>query len=87
MTQTISELWHGNIAPSEHCGSHDPQANELIVLMERNRSQLSKSLTESQMETFQKHIDCCEEYLLRMTEIAFCDGFSLGCKLTTEALI
>ena len=87
MRQTISDLWNGNIAPCEHCGSHDPTANKLISLIERNREKLSSGLTEAQMDTFQKYMDCSEEYLLHMLELAFCDGFSLGSKLTVEALL
>ena len=86
MLSTITELWRGNIAPLEHCGAQDAQANELVVLMERNSRELRKGLTEAQMETFQKYMDCCEEYWLYMTELAFCEGFCLGSKLTTEAL-
>jgi len=87
MTQTISDLWNGNIAPVEHCGSHDTEVNHLISLMEHNRKDLCQGLTSAQADTFQKYIDCHEEYLLRMLELAFQDGFSLGSRLTIEALI
>ena len=87
MAQTITDLWNGNIAPCEHCGSHDPQINNLIGLIERNRENLSRGLTESQMDTFQKYIDCSEEYLLRMLELSFSDGFSLGSRLIIESLM
>ena len=33
MKDTIIEIWNGNIAPWEHCGAHDPTANELVSLM------------------------------------------------------
>lgn len=85
--QTIMDLWNGNIAPCEHCGAHDEDANQLIGLMERNRERLCADLTEAQKETFQKYIDCSEEYLLRMLELAFCEGFSLGGKLIAEILL
>lgn len=85
--QTIIDLWNGNIAPCEHCGAHDKEANHLINLMERNRETLCSGLTESQKEVFQKFIDCSEEYLLHMQELAFSDGFSIGSRLTTEALL
>lgn len=85
MQKTIIDLWNGNIAPCEHCGSHDPQINNLMGLMERNREKLGDGLTEAQMETFQKYIDCSDEYLLRMLELAFYDGFCLGSKLVMEA--
>lgn len=84
--QTITDLWNGNIAPCEHCGSHDAEVNHLIGLMEQNRDNLCEGLTELQKETFQKYIGCSEEYLLRMLELAFCDGFCLGSKLTAESL-
>lgn len=84
--QTIIDLWNGNIAPVEHCGSRDPQANELVCLMERNHKNLSDGLTQAQRETFQKYIDCSEEYLLRMMELAFCDGFCLAGKLAMDTM-
>ena len=86
MTKTIQELWNGNIAPCEHCGSHDPEANKLNTLLERNRETLNKKLTEAQKEIFQKYTDCSDEYLLRMLELAFTDGFVLGSKLMIEVL-
>lgn len=86
MLQTISDLWNGNIAPFEHCGAHDPEANHLIYLMERNREALCGELPDMQKETFQKYIDCSEEYRLRMMELAFCDGFCLGSRFAIEAL-
>jgi len=87
MTQTIADLWNGNIAPCEHCGAHNPAINNLLGLMERNRENLSNGLTEAQMEVFQKYIDTSDEYLLRMLELAFYDGFSLGGKLIAEVLL
>lgn len=87
MKQTIIDLWNGNIAPCEHCGSHDPVINNLIGLIDRNRENLSSGLTEAQMETFQKYMDCSDEYLLRMLELAFCAGFSLGGKLVMETML
>lgn len=84
--QTIIDLWNGNIAPCEHCGSHDVEANQLTNLLERNRDVLSGTLTAAQMDVFQKCIDCSEEYLLRMMGLAFCDGFCLGGRLAVEVL-
>lgn len=87
MPQTIADLWNGNIAPWEHCGSHDTEANHLIVLMERNREKLCEGLTQAQKERFQKYADCSEEYCLRLQEVAFCEGFSLGSKLMAEVMM
>ena len=84
---TITDLWNGNIAPCEHCGAHDPEVNRLIGLMERNRETLREGLTAAQIEIFQKYIDCSEEYLLRMLELAFCDRFCLGGKIAIEIIL
>ena len=84
MIQTISNLWNGNIAPCEHCGAHDSEANHLASLMARNRESLYNGLTTAQAELFQKYIDCSEEYLLRLLELAFCDGFRIGGRLAIE---
>lgn len=85
--QTITDLWNGNVTPCEHCGSHDPDVNRMIGFIERNRDALYEGLTAAQKETFQKFIDCSEEYLLRMLELAFCDGFCLGGRLVMETLL
>ena len=86
MTKTIEDLWNGNLAPADNCGNRDPELNHLIALMERNRAKLCESINALQQETFEKYIDSSEEYLLRMMERAFCDGFCLASKLLMEAL-
>lgn len=86
MYATIMDLWNGNIAPADNCGAHDPEANRLICVMEQNREKLCAGLTAAQKEVFQKYIDCSDDYLLRMLELAFCDGFSLAARLLNEAL-
>ena len=87
MNNTISDLWNGNIAPCEHCGSHDPEVNKLIGQIERHRESLRGELNDAQKNAFQKYIDSSEMYLLRMMELAFCEGFSLGSKLMFESYI
>ena len=84
--QTITELWNGNIAPVEHCGAGDTAANRLHSQMEKAAEDLSRGLTDGQKEAFDKYAEYSEDYLLRMMELAFTDGFSLGASLTMEAL-
>jgi len=86
MTQTILDLWNGDITPCERCGAKNPQINELLGLMERNRNDLQEGLTAAQTEVFQKYMDAADEYLLLMLEHAFCDGFRLGGRLAVETL-
>ena len=84
---TILDLWNGNIAPCERCGAHNTELNMLMGLMERNRNALQEGLTAAQSETLQKYIDASDEYLRRMLELAFYDGFCLGNRLAAEALV
>ena len=86
MAQTIADLQNGNIAPCEHCGSHDPELNRLSRLVERNRETLCEELTAAQKETFQTYIDCADAYQLRSSELAFREGFRVGSKLAIEVL-
>lgn len=86
MTRTIADLWNGNIAPCEHCGSHDPEINNLLALLERHEESLNRITTPQQQEIITKYTDCFDEYLLRLVEQAFCEGFSLASRLLTEAL-
>ena len=87
MKETITDLWNGNIAPCEHCGAHDVELNRMIGVIERNRSALCAELGEGQEAVFQKYLDCSEEYLLRLMELAFQDGFGLGARLVMEVLL
>ena len=87
MQQTICDLWNGEIAPGEHCGAHDTELNTLFGLMEQSREKLAAGLDENQQEFLQTYMDASEEYLLRMMELTFCEGFTLGGRLVTEILV
>ena len=84
LTNALCELWNGNIAPVDHCGARDREANHLSALLERKRESLLVELTAEQRLLFQKYMDCSEEYLLRMMELSFCDGFRIGARLLME---
>ena len=82
--KTIQDLWNGNIAPCEQCGAHDMQANRLFSNQSRSAEALAGVLPPEQQELFQKYQEASDAYLLRMMELAFCDGFCLGAKLAAE---
>ena len=87
MRETITDLWNGDIAPVEHCGVHDSKANHLMHLMAKNREALREELSETQKEKYQVFLDVSQDYLLRMMELSFCDGFCLGIRLAMESLV
>lgn len=87
MSQTIEDLWNGNIAPCEHCGAHDMQANGLFAAMNRSFDALSAGLSEEQKELLRGYQEQADSYLLRMMELAFCDGFCLGARFAAEVCL
>ena len=86
MFNIIEDLWNGSIRPCQNCETDDPQVGELISLMQRNKDKLRKELNPSQTNILQNYVDCTEEYLCLSSMYAFREGFSLACKLLTEAL-
>lgn len=86
MTNTIAQLWNGNLEPIRYLGVTNAEMKELEILMQRNLEKLEGNLNEKAKELFQKYDDCLNEYILISSEQAFCDGFCLGTKITAEAL-
>ena len=82
----IESLWSGNVPPCEQCGSNDPEIEELIALIERNKEKLHRELTPLQHKIFDSFVDCTNEYTYLIAQQAFHDGFCLACKLLAEAL-
>ena len=87
MSETIEELYYGNITLSERSFRRTGEYAHILQLATRNEEKLSETLTEAQKETFGKFKDSTSE-LSSMTEVtAFTIGFKLGLRLTAEALI
>lgn len=86
MNYTIGDLWRGNIAPWDNCGSHDPAIDRIVSLMDRSREDLSEIATKQQMELFEKYAGYADAYADLMMEQAFIEGFSLGTGLMSQAL-
>lgn len=86
MTQTIEALWNGELAFAEHCGAHDPQANQLVRELGQSRDSLLEQMSLPQRELLERYVDQTERYTLRMMELAFRDGFSVGVRLLAEGI-
>ncbi len=85
MRQMLEALWNGEVAPGQTNGVNNPEMEHLTVLMDRNREELNRSLSQEQKDTFDKYTDCAEEFAYLSAYQAFRDGFSLASKLLTEA--
>ena len=86
MTKTIAQLWNGNLEPVVYSGRNNPEIKKLENLMQRNLEKLEQDIDENSRKIFEKYNDCINQYLIATGEQAFCDGFCLGAKITTEAL-
>lgn len=86
MVKTIARIWNGTLVPEADIKEDNPQIKELKILLERNRKHLEQSLNEKEKEILEKYNDCVTEYIDIFGEQAFCSGFCLGTKITTEAL-
>lgn len=86
MTNTIAQLWNGNLEPVRNFGKNNSEIKQLQNLMRRNLDKLENSLNEEQKNQFANYCGCVEEYAILVSEQAFCDGFCLGTKIIVEAL-
>ena len=85
MKRALIEFWYGNINPQDH-KQNDPRVKDLSELMERNRSDLLRTLNDSQREIFEKYEDCINEISGCSERDIFVYAFSLGMRLAMEAL-
>ena len=86
MNSTIENLWYGQFSPCENCGVGDPEIEMLSLLINQSQETLCKELPMPQKEQFEKYADWSDKYARYIAACAFREGFSLGCKLISEAL-
>lgn len=86
MENILIELWNGNISPAELFGNENHKMEDMLRLSEKNRKKLAPTLTETQNLFFERYTERMENYATYAAEQAFCNGFSLACKILTEAL-
>ena len=85
MKKALIEFWYGNINPQDH-KYDDPRINDILELMDRNRSDLSRTLNDSQREILEKYDECVSEISGFSERDIFVYAFSLGMRLAMEAL-
>ena len=86
MHKMISELWRGNISPQTDSRDNSPEMKQLMEYMARHHDDLKKTMTEDQIEIFEKFDDCWSEYASLAEEAIFEYAFKLGMSLAIEAL-
>ncbi len=82
----IEELWHGNINPQEDSIENTAEMRQLTEYISWHRKAVEETMNDEQKETFEKYIDCRNEYESLYQAAVFTYAFKLGAKLTAEAL-
>lgn len=77
----LEELWYGNINPSYDRDISDEE-NKLVELMARHQEYLTSKLKDKELNSFQKYIECNDEY----TSIIECQAFEIGFKLAVRLI-
>ena len=83
----LNELWYGNIAPFEQCSRGDKRFAEMLKLVNQNREELVRSLTDNQKETLEKYEENTNEMYSVSERDAFSYGFRLGVRLMVESFL
>ena len=79
----LQELWFGNVNPSEDKVITDEE-QRLVELMAMHQEKLMSSLSNDDLDSFKKFIECSEEYSSLTEAQAFEIGFKLGVKFFEE---
>lgn len=78
----LEELWYGNINPCEDRDISNEE-KKLLELMARHQEYLTSKLKGEELDSFQKYIECNDEY----TSLIECRAFEIGFKIAVELLV
>ena len=84
--KSIERLYEGRIDVPRRCG-RGAELRENEGYMERHRALLEKILPPEEQVTLEKLCECGEELLFLYGRECYVQGFSLGARLTAEALL
>ncbi len=84
MTKIIEELWDGQVIPIEFSGKTNNELRMSEANLLEKIDALSKSIGLSESNELQQLANEC---LTLTAKQAFCDGFSLGTRITAEAFL
>ena len=87
MLEITKELWNGNVRPKENCRPQTEEYTHLLEYILRHKTDLCSTLTESQLEIFNKFDSCVSEYIELNEESLFAYAYRLGMRTAMEALL
>ena len=86
MKNILGELWHGNISPQEDCRNKTHEKKQPMEYMARHHDDLKKTMSEEQIEIFEKFDDCWSEYASLAEKAIFVYAFRLGANVVLDIL-
>lgn len=86
MSNTIEKLYEGKLEPLRSIGKSNGEMRRMENLIERNKNKIEETLDGDTKAIFEKYVECINEYLLLVSEQAFCDGFCLGARILSESI-
>ena len=86
MSKTIVDLWNGNLCPIRFLDVRNEEMRQIEQRQHNKMEKLEATLDDEQKKMFEIYTECEADYLVVLTEEAFCAGFSLATKIITEAL-
>lgn len=82
----LEEFWYGNIEPTEYDTSSNKEYKKIVELIFRNEEKLKDSMTDEQIELFEKYTDCVREFQTITDCLIFQNGFKLGVRMMLEIM-
>lgn len=86
MLNTITQLYMGQLEPRNVLGNGNVEMRRIEILIEKNCNRLKENLDEEARTILEKYSQCIDEYVVLISEQAFCDGFCLGMRILSEAI-
>ncbi len=86
MRSLLEEFWYGNVFLQEQYTRYKTNTKELLRILDKNRTQLSDTLTEVQKEILQKYDDAVTDMNDIMERELFIYAFRLGGRFVVETL-
>lgn len=86
MSKVIEQLYEGQLEPMRSIGKNNTEMRRIEIFIERYLNNLKDTLDNDARETFGKYVECIDEYIVLISEQAFCDGFCMGARILSEAV-
>ncbi len=87
MTKIIDKIWKNDFELEANFGVNNRNLKIAERNMFRSREKLEKILQDNQKEVYDEYVALLEEMNRQSIDEAFSEGFSIGIRITAEALL